>query len=251
MTFHADVSANVRDDATGGADKAAGSAAAQSLVGKAAGVKMPPSPTLVGALEALPAQWKTIAHGLDTYYTAGRILPDVKKVVADAVASGLFSTVKTGHELYAKILNLVDSTARTTSLNVMSAFIQEDLGKQIDGQVAALRALVDNEVKSVMGMKAGAALAKSADPNVKAIAATMYNLLKSQQNPAQWSGSSDINPGTGSPGQDVRLSSSSVMSSNDTSKSGQRADMIHPVVDQFNKGFRKWGEENFVAEVKR
>ncbi len=233
-----EVSSNVSGAASaGGTSAAAGTAVADRVVGAATASGIPPvrpSSTLLGALAAIPAQWSSPGQGLDAAYTPGVVSPSLDAAVASAVTAGAFRRIDR-QALYRRVLSLVNSTVRASSRTAVTGFIDAAVRPQLDAQVGGLQSQIDAEVDAVMGLPAGA-VASSAprDPQVQAVAQQMHTLLQGQQNPSQRTAAADINPGSGGAGQDVRYSMSTMMGTNVTSPEGFRADMLQPVVDQFN-----------------
>jgi hypothetical protein len=253
MSISTNLSRNIRTYGTTGAGKAAASGLADTVVGGPGLPKIVPSTTLLGQLEAIPQQWKEPGKGIDSAYTAATIQPQVAAAVDAAVATGAFPKVTGVGQLYLRVLRLVDSTARASARKAADAFVDQAVRGKVDTQLTELRGQIETEVATTLGMKAGAVAAKAPpDPNVTALATKLHALLQSQQNKANYDPKvGEINPGTGSAGTDVRHSSNSVMSSNDVAKTGFRADLVQPVVDQFNTLLKKADEENFTAKVTR
>ena len=242
-------SANVKDAASGGAVKSSGTAIADSAIG---GVpKVSPSSSLLSQLDAVPALWANPGMGLDAQYTPSIVGPQLSAAAEAAAKGGAAKRMKSVHDLYVGVLGLVRSTARASGRKAVETFVSDAIQPKAKAQLSALQASIETEVDAAMGMPAGALAAKSPpNPEVRKVAEHMYALLKSQQNAKSYDGPSS-EPPSGSAGTDIRQSSSSVMSSNDTSKAGFRSDFIAPVLDQFNAKLKKANEENFRADVSR
>lgn len=243
-------SGNVTGAATG-AGPVAG--AASSFVNSAIGASnvpaVGPSPSLFNAIEDLPNQWKAPGKGIGGVHDAAFLKSHVRATLDTAAKS--WPAVKNAHDLYNKLLAIVTSTAETSAKASIGKLIDTSVVGTLKGQLASLKTQIETEVDAAMGMKADGLAVKSADPNLKKVAEHLYGLLKAQQNSKLWDQKADVDPGSGSAGMDVRYSSNSVMSSNDTSKAGQRADMINPVLAQFNAHLKKSYEDTFKAQVKR
>lgn len=243
------VSENVKGSASGtGAQAAQGAAVTDQYIGTTGLPKIPPSPTLMSALEALPAQWKKTG-GLGAAYSPAFLSKYLKASLKTAGA--VLPKAKTFAALTEQVDKLVQSTASVSAKASIGAFLEGELKPVVRTHLSTVKGVIDNEVDAVMGMGAAGVAAKSKDPNVQKVAENLYKLLKSQQNKKSWDKKGDINPGAGSAGMDVRQTSSSVMAINDTSKAGQRADMINPIVGQFNSKLKKRNEDPFKAEVTR
>jgi hypothetical protein len=242
-------SANVTDAATGGAVKSSGTSIVDSRIG---GATVSPSTSLLSQLDAVPATWANPGKGLDAQYTTAKVSPQVIAAAEAAAKGGALRRMKSVHDLYVGVLGLVRSTARASGRKAVETFISDAIRPTAKAQFTELQASIESEVASAMAMPAGALAAKSPpDPEIRKIADHMHTLLQSQQNKGVYDGPSS-EPKAGSAGMDVRHSSSSVMSSNDTSKDGFRSDFIAPVLDQFNKNFQQAKiEEPFRAEVTR
>ncbi|MCU1693663.1 MAG: hypothetical protein JWM64_2754 [Frankiales bacterium] len=253
VSVSTEYSANVGSAATTGGAKDAGAALAGRVVGGGAGgtPKIAPSPGLMAQLAALPAEWKDPAKGLGATYTGDLVRPQITAAVDGAIANGSLPKAVTSSQLFTRVLNLVRSTARVTTRDAVDAFVFEQVEPRVSAQLSEVTALVAAEVDSVLGMPAGALAAKSPpDPQVQAIAAQLHSLLKAQQNAATYDQKADVSPGGGAAGQDVRHTAATTMGTNDVSKLGHRADMIDPVVAQFNAHLRKTAEEEaFTAKV--
>ena len=250
-TVSSDFSANVTDAATGGAVKTSGTSIVDKSIG---GVpKISPSSSLLSQLAAVPAEWANPGKGLDAQYTPGIVGPQVTAAAESAVKGGAAKRMKSVHDLYVGVLGLVRSTARASGRKAVETFVSDAIQPRAKAQFAALQSSIETEVDAAMSMPAGALAAKSPpDPEIRKVADHMYNLLKSQQNAKSYDGPT-TEPASGSAGTDIRQSSSSVMSSNDTSKAGFRSDFIAPVLNQFNgsAALKLATEENFRAEVTR
>jgi hypothetical protein len=237
-----------------GSGKGAGAAAASGLADTfagASGLKVYPSSTLLGQLEAIPEQWKDPGKGLDSAYTPAAVLPSVKAAVDSAVAAGVVSKMKSARDLYVGVLKLVTSTSKASAKKVASDFIGGQVRPTVQSQLGMLNSTILTEVDAVLGMKAGAMLAKSPrDPNLASLASQLSSLLKSQQNPGAYDQAADINPGAGSAGQDVRQTAITLMGGGDAGAGMFRGGMIQPVVDKFNANFKHADEDNFTAKVR-
>jgi hypothetical protein len=250
VTITSNFSANVTGSGmAGGAMASSGSAVTDRIAG---GVpKVSPSTSLISQLEALPAEWSNPGKGLDAYYTPAILQPQVDAVVKSVIAAGAVKRIKSVHELYVRVLRIVQSSAKTSSSKAVASFLDDAIKPRVKGQLTSLGSQIDAEVDAAMAMPAGALASKSApDPEIRKVADHLYGMLQKQQNPKSYGGP-DANPGAGSGGVDVRHSSSSVMSSNDTSKAGHRADLIQPVLAQFNSLLKQPTEDDFRAEVTR
>src|SRR5262249_10576556 len=151
-------------------------------------------------------------------------------------------------QLYLRVLNLVETTAIAGGQQILTATMIKAALQTVDAQLLDLDNKIGNEVDALMGLGAGGVAAKSADPNIKALASTMVKMLQSQQNAATWDQKGTIDPGSGSAGQDVKYSANSAMGYNNMAKEGFRSDMLQPVVDQFNANLKKATEDPFKAE---
>lgn len=246
--FSANYSANFRQAAKATAGTKA-EAMAKGIVGASVGVPtVPVSPTLVSELEALPGHWKTPGKGLDAAYTPALASTQVSNSIKSAVAAGMFTPVKRSGQLYRPIYNLVQKAATKSAEQAVIDFVNTEVGGKIQGHLATVRAAIDNEIEAALGMSAGGVAAKSADPNMKAVAQSYLTKLQAQQNKKQWKSAAIINPGGSGAGVDVKYTASSIMGNNNTAKSGFRTDMINPVVAQFNARLRRFNEDNFVAK---
>ncbi|KRA29529.1 MULTISPECIES: hypothetical protein [unclassified Nocardioides] len=253
VTVRTDLSANVTDFGTTGGGKSEASKLADSMIGGPGLPKIAPSTTLLGQLEEIPKRWSEPGKGLDSAYTPAVVTPQITAAVDAAIAAGIFPKINGTGQLYIRLRRLIDSTAKVSANKAAMAFVDGAVQEKVDNQLTELKAQIENEVSSTVGLKAGALAAKGPpDPNVTAIATKLHAMLQAQQNKANYApGVGEINPGTGSAGTDVRHNSSSVMSSNDVSQAGFRADLIAPVVGQFNSLLKKADEESFTAKVTR
>lgn len=248
-TINTEFSANVSDAATGGAVKASGTSIVDNRMGGVPTVS--PSSSLLSELDAVPAQWANPGKGLDAQYTPAIVGPQLTAAAEAAVKGGAAQRMKSVHDVYVGVLGLVRSTARASGRKAVETFIEDAIRPKAKAQFASLQASIETEVDAAMSIPAGALAAKSPpDPEIRKVADHMYTLLKSQQNKKVYDGPSS-EPAAGTPGVDVRMSSSSVMSSNDTSKAGFRSDLISPVLDQFNSKLKLATEEAFQAKVMR
>lgn len=246
--LYADYSANVTGAAAAGAGKTAGDAVANQVVG---GVpKVPPPTSLLGELNNLPNVWKNPKNRKIDAVSANQLKARISGAIATAEAMKLLSSITTVKQLYQRVLTLVETTAVSGGSQILTSTMIKAATGTVDAQLAALDAKIANEVDALMGLGAGGVAAVSADPNIKALASTMVGLLKAQQNPKSWDQSTTINPGSGGAGQDVKYSADSMMGYNNTKKEGFRADMINPVVDQFNSHLKKATEDKFTAETR-
>jgi len=255
VTITSEYSQNVSQHATTGAGAAQGTALADSVIGggaaPAALSKIAPSATLLGQLDALPAQWKEPGKGLGAAYNAGVVTPQMQAVIDTAIATGLIPKIKSVGELYVRVLKLVTSTSQASAKGAVRKFVEDSILPKVNDQMKALSVHINAEVDTALGMPAGALAAKAGpDPNVKAVASQLHGLLKSQQNKASYDQKADLNPGAGAAGGDVRHTASTLMGTNVTDKSGARSDMIQPVVDQFNAKLKQPDEENFTAKTR-
>lgn len=236
-TMSLELSGNVTGAASSGSGAAAGSALADRVVG-AASVPIPavrPSSTLVGQLNALPETWRTPGSGIDAAYSPAAVIPLVREAAAAAVATGAIGRIGSTNDLYRRVLGIVNGTVRASSRDAVTSFVDSAIHPAITSQVTALRGQIDTEVDAVMGLTAGAAAARSPrDPDITSIATQLHTLLQSQQNSGSWDQTADINPGASGSGVDVRYSMDTMMGTNVTGPEGFRADMIQPIVDQFN-----------------
>lgn len=246
-------SANVKEFGTTGGGKSEAAKLADSMIGGPGLPKIAPSTTLLGQLEEIPKRWSEPGKGLDSAYTPAVVTPQITAAVDAAIAAGIFPKVNGTGQLYIRLRRLIDSTARVSANKAALAFVDGAVQEKVDAQFSELKAQIETEVSSTLGMKAGALAAKGPpDPNVTAIATKLHAMLQAQQNKANYDPKvGEINPGTAGAGTDVRHSSNSVMSSNDISKAGFRSDLIAPVVGQFNSLLKKADEENFTAKVTR
>jgi hypothetical protein len=235
-----------------GAGKAKATAAAGDIVGTGAGgvPKLPPSPSLLTALEGLPKYWKSPGKGLGTAYTPAVVLPKAQATVDAAVAGGLVKKVSTVGELYKLVYDLVQSAVSKSAQQAVIDFTQSSVEAKVEGQLATVRSAIDTEIDAAMGMTAGGAAVKSKDPNLKALATKLYGMVQASQNPAQWKSKTIISPGAKSAGQDVKYTASTMMGGNNTAKEGFREDMITPVLEQFNGKLRRWNEDDFKVKTR-
>lgn len=247
-TITADYSDNVHDAGVSGPNAPSASATVDKLMGKGL-PKVKASPGILDDIAALPAYWKTPGKGIDRAYTPAVVSPELKAVVETATAAGILPNVKTYHQLYQKVLTLVTSASKQSSARAVGGFITDSVRPKVRDQLAGLQARIDNEVDSIMGMGAKGVAATSADPDIAKLATQMATMIKTQQNPKIWDQKANVDPGAGSAGSDVRYTASSMMGNNNTAKEGFRADMIDPVVKQFNahKELKKDNEEPFKA----
>jgi hypothetical protein len=245
-------SKNVSGAAATGATKTAATGIADSVIGTGPGglPKIGVSPNLIQQLEALPAYWKTPGKGLDTAYTPAIVLPKATAAAATAVAGGLAAKVPNTGQLYRLVYDLVQQTVSATAKQAVLDFARGAVKDKVTAQLDALGVAIDNEISAAMGMTAGGVAAKSADPNIKAVATKLHGMLKASQNPASWKSASTISPGRAGAGQDVKYTASSMMGGNVTAKSGFRADMIGPIVNQFNSHLKRWNETDFKASTR-
>lgn len=229
-------SQNVQNAATTGAGAAQGTAIADRVIGPA-GPRIPPvgpSTTLIGQLEAIPATWNDPGAGLGDAYTPASVQDSLGAAIASVSATGAFIGINR-QGLFRRVLSIVNSTVRETSREAVGRFLDAGVVPRVNAQADGVLNQIDNEVAQVMGMTAGTAAASAPrDPQIQAIATQMHTLLTSQQNPGSRTQAADINPGRGSAGMDVRYTASSMMGPNNTAPEGFRADMLQPVVDQFN-----------------
>ncbi len=236
-TMQAEMSGNVWGAASSGSGAAAGSAVADRVVGSAS-LPIPairPSSTLLGQLGAIPATWSTPGEGIDATYTPAVVTTAAREAATAVVTSGAIGRIASLSDLYRRVLGIVNGSARGSSQQAVHRFLDEALHPAITAQVTALRGQIDTEVDSVMGLPAGAAAARSPrDTNIASVASSLHALLQAQQNSASWNQSADINPGAGGAGTDVRYSMDTMMGNNTTGAGAFRADMIQPIVDQFN-----------------
>jgi hypothetical protein len=247
-TIRATYSQNVHTAGVSGANKASAAATAAKVMGQGL-PKVKASPGILDDIAALPAYWTTPGHGIDRAYTPAIVSPQLKAVVETAIASGILPNVKTYQQLYQKVLTLVTSASKQSAARAVTNFITDSVQPKVRDQLSALQKSVDNEVDAIMGMGAKGVAAKSADPDIQKLASEMATMIKSQQNSKIWDQKTNIDPGRGSAGLDVRYTASSMMGNNNTGKEGFRADMIAPVVAQFNahKELKKDNEEPFKA----
>lgn len=244
----ADYSENVRDAGVSGVNKASAAATVSKLLGSGL-PDVKASPGILDDIASLPAHWKTPGNGIDHAYTPAVVTPQLKAVVETAIASGILPDVKTYHQLYQKVLALVGSASKQSAARAVQGFITDSVRPKVRDQLTTLQSRIDNEVDAIMGTGAKGLVVKSADPDIQKLASQMATMIKSQQNSKLWDQKSNLDPGTGSAGSDVRYTASSMMGNNNTAKEGFRADMIAPVVKQFNshKELKKDNEEPFKA----
>ncbi len=251
--FSSSFSANVWQAGSTGAGAASAKGAADTFIGTAgAGLspKLPPSATLLQQLEALPAHWKAPGKGLDTAYTPGVLTPKIEAAVKTAISGGIIPKIKSVSELYRVVLNLVESAASATADAAVATFVKESVRPKVRDQLAVLQKAIDNEVDASMGLGPGGIVAKSAYPNLQRLATSLYTTLKSQQTAGADKQKATLNAGSGSAGQDVKYTATSMMGTNNLEKDGFRTEMIAPVVSQFNAHaeLKHANEEDFKAD---
>lgn len=263
-----DVSINLRQSvknttAAGGAQAAAGTAAATSEVGSAGGpinffglpLVAPPS-GLVGQLMAAPATWGTAGSALEAGVTPAAFstkMEAILKVVRAAAAlvglvPGLAAPkVTKTRGLYAKAYGMVNTAAAEASKQLAADLLNTVIPPIITNSVISLQTSIQTEVNKVMGTPPSS-MAAAANPTMNAMVTAMKARMDADKAAAAGGKRDPLGTGKAAPDQDVTYSYQGLMGTHGNMKI--REDQLTPLVKSFNDKCKFILEKDFKAEVK-